>query len=148
MVGAIAGDIIGSVHEGLGTKSTEFELFPPGARFTDDTVLAIAVVDCLLTGMPYLDAFHEYVGAYPTARYGFRFYQWASARNREPYNSFGNGSAMRVPPIGYAFEALDDVLAEAARSAEVTHNHPDGIKGAQATAAAVFMARHGATNLT
>ena len=145
MLGAIAGDIIGSVHEGLGTKSTEFELFVPNTRFTDDTVLAVAVADCLLTGLGYVDAFHEYFSAYPSAGYGFRFYQWASARNREAYNSYGNGAAMRVPPVAYAFEVLDDVLAEAARSAEVTHNHPEGIKGAQATAAAVFMARHGAT---
>ncbi len=145
MLGAIAGDVIGSVHEYRGTKSTEFELFAPGVRFTDDTVLAVAVADCLLNGLPYVDTFHEYFDAYPNAGYGFRFFQWASAKTRQPYNSYGNGSAMRVPPVGYAFDALDDVLAEAARSAEVTHNHPEGIKGAQATAAAVFMARHGST---
>jgi ADP-ribosylglycohydrolase len=143
MLGAVVGDIIGSVHEHKGTKSTDFDLFVPDSRFTDDSVLAIAVADCLLHGQQYLDAFHEYFFAYPNAGYGLRFFHWASAGLRDPYNSYGNGSAMRVPAIGHAFDALDDVLAEAARSAEVTHNHPEGVKGAQATAAAVFMARQG-----
>src|SRR5215471_21632930 len=145
MLGAIAGDVIGSVHEYAGTKSADFSLFVAGSRFTDDTVLAVAVADCLLHGLNYVDAFHDYFLAYPNAGYGLRFFQWASAGRRDPYNSYGNGSAMRVPAVGYAFESLDEVLAEAARSAEVTHNHPEGVKGAQATAAAVFMARHGAT---
>ena len=145
MLGAIAGDVIGSVHEFRGTKSVDFELFTPGSRFTDDTVLAVAVADCLLNGKAYVDAFHEYFSAYPHKGYGLRFFQWASSGRREPYNSYGNGSAMRVPPVAYAFESLDEVLAEAARSAEVTHNHPEGIKGAQAIAAAVFMARRGGT---
>jgi ADP-ribosylglycohydrolase len=143
MLGAVVGDIIGSVHEYKGTKSTDFDLFVPDSRFTDDSVLAIAVADCLLHGRQYVDAFHEYFFAYPNAGYGLRFFHWASAGLRDPYNSYGNGSAMRVPAIGHAFDALHDVLAEAARSAEVTHNHPEGVKGAQATAAAVFMARQG-----
>jgi ADP-ribosylglycohydrolase len=145
MIGAIAGDIIGSVHEYAGTKSKDFDLFVPASRFTDDTVLAVAVADCLLNGSDYVDAFHGYFSAYPDAGYGLRFFQWASAGNRNPYNSYGNGSAMRVASVGYAFDALDEVLRQAARSAEVTHNHPEGIKGAQATAAAVFMARRGET---
>jgi ADP-ribosylglycohydrolase len=145
MLGAIAGDVIGSGHEYTGTKSADFSLFVPGSRFTDDTVLAVAVADCLLNGLNYVDAFHDYFLAYPNAGYGFRFFHWASAGRRDPYNSYGNGSAMRVPAVGYAFASLDEVLAEAARSAEVTHNHPEGVKGAQATAAAVFMARRGET---
>jgi ADP-ribosylglycohydrolase len=145
MLGAIAGDVIGSVHEYTGTKSADFNLFVPDSRFTDDTVLAVAVADCLLNGLNYVDAFHEYFLAYPNAGYGFRFLHWASGGRRDPYNSYGNGSAMRVPAVGYAFESLDEVLAEAARSAEVTHNHPEGVKGARATAAAVFMARRGET---
>ena len=145
MLGAIAGDIIGSVHEFKGTKSTAFGLFVQGSTFTDDTVLAVAVADCLLSGKGYVDAFHEYFVAYPNAGYGLRFFQWASAGRRDPYNSYGNGSAMRVPAVGHAFDSMDEVLAEATRSAEVTHNHPEGVKGAQATAAAVFMARHGET---
>lgn len=143
MLGAIAGDIIGSVHEHLGTKSMDFELFADGCRFTDDTVLAVAVADCLLNGRHYIDAFHEYFLAYPNAGYGHSFFHWASSGDRKPYNSWGNGSAMRVPAIGHACDRLEDVLTEAARSAEVTHNHPEGVKGAQATAVAVFLARHG-----
>jgi len=143
MLGAIAGDVIGSVHEHLGTKSLDFELFAPDCRFTDDTVLAVAVADCLLNGLDYVDAFHEYFLAYPNAGYGYNFFHWASSGDRSPYNSWGNGAAMRVPAIGHAFDRMEDVLAEAARSAEVTHNHPEGVKGAQATAAAVFLARRG-----
>jgi ADP-ribosylglycohydrolase len=143
MLGAIAGDVIGSVHEHMGTKSTDFDLFTAGCRFTDDTVLTVAVADCLMNGREYLDAFHDYFLAYPNAGYGYRFFHWASSGNRSPYNSWGNGSAMRVAPVGHAFDSLDDVLVHAARSAEVTHNHPEGVRGAQATAAAVFMARSG-----
>lgn len=143
MLGAIAGDVIGSIHEHLGTKSSDFELFTAGCRFTDDTVLAVAVADCLMNRLPYVDAFHEYFVAYPTAGYGVRFFHWASSGSRNPYNSWGNGSAMRVPAVGYVFDSLDDTLTEAARSAEVTHNHPEGVKGAQATATAIYMARHG-----
>jgi ADP-ribosylglycohydrolase len=143
MLGAIAGDVIGSVHEYLGTKSMDFDLFAPACRFTDDTVLAVAVADCLLNQRNYVDTFHEYVAAYPLAGYGYRFFHWANAGTRTPYNSWGNGSAMRVPAVGYLFGSLEQVLAEAARSAEVTHNHPEGVKGAQATAAAIFMARQG-----
>jgi ADP-ribosylglycohydrolase len=95
--------------------------------------------------LDYVDAFHEYFIAYPNAGYGLRFFHWASAGNRHPYNSYGNGSAMRVPAVGHAFDTMEEVLAQAARSAEVTHNHPEGIKGAQATAAAIFMARRGAS---
>jgi ADP-ribosylglycohydrolase len=106
-------------------------------------VLAVAVADCLLHGHDYVDTFHAYGRNYPDAGYGFRFWQWWRHGDRTPYNSFGNGSAMRVPAVGYAFETLEAVLAEARRSAEVTHNHPEGIKGAQATAGAIFLARHG-----
>jgi ADP-ribosylglycohydrolase len=122
MLGAIAGDVIGSVHEHAPTKSTDFELFADGCRFTDDTVLSVAVADCLLNRRDYVDTFHEYFLAYPNAGYGFRFFEWASAANRDPYNSWGNGSAMRVAAVGYAFSTLEDVLAQAARSAEVTHS--------------------------
>jgi ADP-ribosylglycohydrolase len=145
MLGAIAGDVIGSVHEYMCAKTMDFALFVPESRFTDDTVLAVAVADCLLHGRDYVDAFHEYFVAYPNAGYGFRFFEWASAGSRQPYNSYGNGSAMRVPAVGHAFDSLDDVLAHARRSAEVTHNHPEGINGAQATAVAIFMARQAET---
>src|SRR5262245_58644708 len=141
MNGAIAGDIIGSVHEYLGTKTHQFELFHPHCRFTDDTVLTVAVADCLLHDKHYVPTFHEYYREYPNAGYGLGFYEWASSRRTQPYNSYGNGSAMRVGPVGWAFNTMDEVLAEARRSAEVTHNHPEGIKGAQATAAAIFLSR-------
>ena len=143
MLGAIAGDVIGSVHEFAGTKSTDFDLFAEGSRFTDDSVLSVAVADCLLNHRDYVDTFHEYFLAYPNAGYGYKFFHWAQAAGRDPYGSWGNGSAMRVSAVAYAFRSLEDVMDNAARSAEVTHNHPEGIKGAQATAAAVFMARQG-----
>jgi ADP-ribosylglycohydrolase len=145
MLGAIAGDVIGSVHEGAGTKTKDFPLFTPGSRFTDDTVLTVAVADCLLRRREYVDAFHDYFDAYPTAGYGGTFFWWASSRRREPYQSWGNGSAMRVSPVAFAGATLDEVLEEAKRSAEVTHNHEQGIRGAQATAAAVFLARTGSS---
>ena len=139
----IAGDIIGSVHEHLGTKTTTFELFHPDCRFTDDTVLAVAVADCLLHGSDYVEKLHEYFHAYPNAGYGLRFFEWAYSGNKQPYNSWGNGSAMRVPAVGHAFDSVEDVLAEAKRSADVTHNHQEGVRGAQATAVAIWLARSG-----
>ncbi len=143
MIGAIIGDIIGSVHEFTAIKHTDFDLFVERTTFTDDTVLTVAVADCLLTGTSYVDKLNEYTLAYPGRGYGGGFTCWVEAGNREPYNSWGNGSAMRVSPVGFAFDDLETTLAEAKRSAEVTHNHPEGIKGAQATAAAIFLARDG-----
>jgi ADP-ribosylglycohydrolase len=145
MLGAIAGDIIGSVHEFARTKTTEFPLFAGGSCFTDDTVLTVAVADCLLTGSPYVEKFHEYTHAYPNRGYGLGFWHWVQSGNREPYNSWGNGSAMRVSPVAYAFHTLEEVLQGARATAEVTHNHAEGIRGAQATAAATFLARQGAS---
>jgi ADP-ribosylglycohydrolase len=145
MLGAIAGDIIGSVHEHLGTKTKHFPLFVEGCQFTDDTVLTVAVADRLLHGGDYIDLFHDYTFAYPDAGYGGSFLRWALLRHRKPYRSWGNGSAMRVSPIGFAAGSWDEVLAQARASAEVTHDHPEGIRGAQATAAAIFLARTGAS---
>jgi ADP-ribosylglycohydrolase len=145
MLGAIAGDFIGSVHEGSGTKTKDFPLFVADSRFTDDTVLTVAVAERLLRGGSYVDLYHEYFHAYPQAGYGGSFIRWAGYRHRDPYNSWGNGSAMRVSPIGFACDALDDLMAQARESAEVTHNHLEGVRGSQATAAAVFLARSGRT---
>lgn len=145
MLGAIAGDIIGSVHEFLGQKTKEFPLFVAESRFTDDTVLTVAVADCLLTGSAYVDKFHEYTRTYPDRGYGVGFWHWVESGSRQPYNSWGNGSAMRVSPVSLAFPTLEEVVKEAKASAEVTHNHPEGIRGAQATAAATFLARQGET---
>jgi ADP-ribosylglycohydrolase len=145
MLGAIAGDVIGSVHEGARTKTKDFPLFTPDSTFTDDTVLTVAVADCLLHGRDYVDALHDYFDAYPDAGYGGAFFWWASSRRREPYNSWGNGSAMRVSPVAYVGATLAEALEEAKRCAEVTHNHEQGLRGAQATAAAVFLARTGSS---
>lgn len=145
MLGAIAGDVIGSVHEGAGTKTKAFPLFVPRSTFTDDSVLTVAVAEWILTGQNLVDLLHTYTHAYPRRGYGLRFYQWVGGGLREPYNSFGNGAAMRVSPVGFAFETLDEVLEWSARSAAVTHNHPEGIRGAQATATAIYLARRGET---
>lgn len=140
----MAGDIIGSVYEGYEIKTTEFPLFHENSRFTDDTVLTAAVADSILTGAPYEQKLREYYRHYPRAGYGGFFRAWARSSTPTPYNSWGNGSAMRVSPVAFAFDTLDEVLHQAEASAEVTHNHPEGIKGAQAIAAAVFLARSGA----
>jgi ADP-ribosylglycohydrolase len=143
MIGAIAGDIIGSVYEFGRTKSKEFPLFGPDSHFTDDTVLTIAVANAILTDCDYRRAVLEFGRRYPNSGYGGHFREWLGSSDPKPYNSWGNGSAMRVSPVGFAFNSVDDVLREAARTAEFTHNHPEGIKGAQATALAVFLARTG-----
>lgn len=145
MLGAIAGDIIGSVYEHNRIKTTTFPLFSPGSRFTDDSVLTVAVADCILHQKSYAKKFEDYYYRYPRAGYGGNFQDWASSHHHQPYNSWGNGSAMRVSPVGWAFSDLEQTLAEAKKSAEVTHNHPEGIKGAQATAAAIFLARCGSS---
>jgi len=143
MFGAIAGDIIGSSYEWRPTKSLDFELFTPQSTPTDDTVLTIAVADCILHGKEYAVTFREYGRRYPHAGYGGMFLSWLSSDSLEPYNSFGNGSAMRVSPVGFAFSSLEMVLREAEKSAAVTHNHPEGIKGAKAIAASIFLAKSG-----
>lgn len=145
MLGAIAGDVIGSVHEFRRQKTREFPLFVEESRFTDDTVLSIAVADCLLTGSSYVDKFRAYAQNYPDRCYGIGFWHWVESGSRQPYNSWGNGAAMRVSPVAFAFQTLKEVLKEAKASAEVTHNHPEGVRGAQAAAAATFLARQGET---
>jgi ADP-ribosylglycohydrolase len=145
MIGAIAGDVIGSVHEHIPVTSLDFPLFDHHSSFTDDTVLTVATASAILAGTPYQSAYRDFGRQHPNAGYGGSFREWLLADDPRPYNSWGNGSAMRVAPVGLAFGTLDEVLAEAERSAVVTHNHPEGVKGAQATALAVFMARSGAS---
>jgi ADP-ribosylglycohydrolase len=145
MIGAIAGDIIGSIYERHNIHRTDFPLFGEGCRFTDDTVLTVATADAILGGGDYAAAYREYYRRYPERGYGPRFRKWAASDRQGPYGSLGNGSAMRVGPIGWAFETLEEVLDEARKSAEVTHDHPEGIKGAQAVAAALFLARTGSS---
>ena len=141
MIGAIAGDIIGSVYEAHPIKTKEFSLFHPQCRFTDDSVLTIAVAQAILTDHDYCRWVWEIGRRHPHAGYGGTFIRWLHSSDPQPYNSWGNGSAMRVSPVGWAFDRADIVMREAARSAEISHNHPEGSKGAQATALAVFLAR-------
>jgi ADP-ribosylglycohydrolase len=141
MIGAIAGDIIGSVYEHRPIKTKAFPLFDPRCRFTDDSVLTVAVADSILTGRPYLESMRDIGRRYPDAGYGSAFIHWLHSHDPWPYNSWGNGSAMRVSPVGFAFATEDDVLHQAQKTAEISHNHLEGIKGAQATALGVFLAR-------
>ena len=143
MIGAIAGDIIGSVYEVYPIKTTAFPLFSRHSQFTDDTVLTVAVAHSILKKVDYVTSLKTFGQKYPYAGYGATFFHWIFSPNSQPYNSWGNGSAMRVSPIGFACDSVEDVLTEAKKSAEVTHNHPEGIKGAQATALSIFLARTG-----
>jgi ADP-ribosylglycohydrolase len=145
MIGALLGDIIGSVFEGKNVKTTEINLYNFGSRITDDSVLTIAIADALLSHKDYQKHLLIWANNYPQAGYGARFKNWMHSEEPKPYNSWGNGSAMRVSPIAYAFDTLQEVLEEAKRSALPTHNHPEGIKGSQAIASAVFLARIGKT---
>ena len=142
IVGAIIGDIVGSRFEFCNCRSTRFDLFSSASRFTDDTVMTLAVADWLLNGGALESVMTDWGEEYPNAGYGGMFYSWLfGGREKAPYNSFGNGSGMRVSPCGYFARSLDEALDLAKQSAEVTHNHPEGIKGAQAIAAAIFLAR-------
>ena len=143
MIGAIAGDMIGSPYEGYPTKNKDFHAHV--SAFTDDTVLTVAVADAILGEGDYGESIKRFAQLYPNAGYGGSFRRWMWTWENEPYYSFGNGSAMRVSPVGFAFGTVDDVLLNAKRSAEVTHNHPEGIKGAQATALGIFLALSGET---
>jgi ADP-ribosylglycohydrolase len=143
VIGAISGDVIGSVHEGAPAQAKDFPLFVPDSGFTDDTVLTVAVASAIREGVDYGTSIRRWGRRYPYAGYGGWFRDWLFREDAAPYNSFGNGSAMRVAAIGWAFADLDVVLREATKSAEVTHNHPEGIKGAQAVAAAILLARAG-----
>ncbi|HOF16349.1 MAG TPA: ADP-ribosylglycohydrolase family protein [Bacteroidales bacterium] len=143
IIGAIAGDIIGSAYECDSPKSTSFKLLRPEATFTDDTVQTIAIADSLLNKKDFAKNLSEYGKNYPDRGYGKNFSEWIHTQSLLPYNSFGNGSAMRVSPVGFMYDNLEKVIKIAKQSAEVTHDHLEGIKGAQAIAAAVFLARIG-----
>lgn len=148
MLGAIVGDIVGSSYERHNVNSTDFDLFPKGSRFTDDTVMTLAVAQWLME-----DREHSHGGLikcmqrlgrrYPAAGYGERFRHWLLTENPQPYNSCGNGAGMRVSPVGLYADTLDEALWLAMISAEISHNHPEGIKGAQAIAACVYLCRTG-----
>lgn len=144
MIGAIAGDIIGSIFEHRPHKSVDFPLFNPYSRFTDDTVMMLAVARALMEKSSYGEEMKELGRKYPKAGYGGTFIGWLFEDEIKPYNSWGNGSAMRVCPIGLYFNSDEQVLREAKATAEISHNHPEGIKGAQSVALAIWMANEGA----
>lgn len=162
MLGAIVGDVIGSVFEKENTKTLDFDLFTRFSQFTDDTVLTIAIADAVLHRKQhqwrFIDTHHarklyasklKYYGrCFPNAGYGQMFKKWLKNDSVRGYGSYGNGSAMRVSPIGFAFDNIDEVRREAKLSAMVSHNHRKGIKGAQAIASAVYLARIGESKPT
>ena len=156
MYGAILGDMIGAPYEfDRGSKTKDFEMWDEKVRFTDDTVMTIAVADALL-GIPQdaaddiiktavVKKMQEWGSRYPHAGYGNRFYIWLGQKDPKPYGSWGNGSAMRVSAVGWLYDSLEETRRYARLTAEVTHNHSEGIKGAEATASAIYLARNGSS---
>ena len=147
MLGAIIGDIVGSRFEFNNTSDFDFELFTSACDYTDDSICTIAVADAILNDKSYQEATLEWCRKYPhpMGSYGGSFARWIRSAHPEPYGSFGNGSAMRVSAVGWLFDTEEEVLEQAGKSAEITHNHPEGIKGAQAVALAIYLARKGET---
>ena len=145
MIGSIIGDISGSTYEFEGNKDPAVDLFPPGFTFTDDTILLVATADAILNGGCYGEVYQRYGQRFPRPMggYGANFGEWIWQENPQPYGSWGNGAAMGVAPIGWAFDSLENTLDEARKSAIVSHDHPEGVKGAQATVAAIWLARNG-----
>ncbi|MCM0081506.1 ADP-ribosylglycohydrolase family protein [Geomonas sp. Red32] len=145
MLGALTGDIVGSIYEWNNIKTTDFPLFQDHCRFTDDSVLTVALAESILTGEGYGSVMKRYCRAYPDAGYGGNFLAWAKSADERPYHSWGNGAAMRITPAGWAFDSLEEVLQKAEEYSCVTHDHPEGIRGAQAVAGAVYLGRTGAS---
>lgn len=144
-IGAVIGDIAGSIYEFDNHRSKDFPFFGDGVEFTDDSIMTIATMEALMNGGShddFVDAYKRLGNKYPSS-YGLRFSDWLASDNPKPYDSWGNGSAMRVSPVAWFYGHLEEVERVAKISAEVTHNHAEGIKGAQSTAAAVFLARTG-----
>ena len=157
MYGAILGDIIGSPYEfDRGEKTKMFPLFSKESHFTDDTVMTIAVASALLCvprdydaiSPVVMDSMQQWGHEYPRAGYGGKFREWLKAKDPKPYGSFGNGSAMRVSPVGWLYDTAELTRLVARLTAKVTHNHPEGIKGAEAVASAIFLARTGESKQT
>jgi ADP-ribosylglycohydrolase len=145
MKGAITGDYAGSVYEFNNTHDYNFEMITPESSITDDSIMTIAVMDAILQGKPYGECLHYWGNKYPSPKgyYGASFSAWLRCADLKPYHSWGNGSAMRVSPVGWAFDTLKDTLREAQKSAKCTHSHPEGIKGAKAVASAIYLRRTG-----
>ncbi|BCX89429.1 ADP-ribosyl-[dinitrogen reductase] hydrolase [Methylomarinovum tepidoasis] len=149
MIGAIAGDIIGSVYEFDPAKTKDFQpLFHPRAHFTDDTVLTVAVADSLLHDRDPVAAFKDWGHRYPDCGWGGTFAYWLFSDRTEPYGSFGNGAAMRISPVGLVAGSLDRAHALSDRFTRITHDHPEGLKGAAATVTAILLCRKGKSTLT
>ena len=140
MLGAMIGDIVGSKYEFNNTFDYDFEMLGEGCDFTDDTICTVAVADAILNGRSYQESLLDWCRRYPSPKgaYGGRFAGWIRSLDPQPYNSFGNGSAMRVSPVAWLFDDLSQVLEEAEKTALPTHNHPEGIKGAKAVAHAIW----------
>ncbi|NJC27477.1 ADP-ribosylglycohydrolase family protein [Neolewinella antarctica] len=143
MKGAIIGDIIGSRLERNGAKDYDFELVTTDCHFTDDTVLTIAVADAILNQRDFAEVVQEYALRYPDAGYGGTFKKWMHGDIFGPYGSWGNGAAMRVSPVGWLFNDIETVRAKARETARITHDHAEGLKGAEAVASAIFLCRQG-----
>ena len=143
MLGAMIGDIAGSKYEFNNTFDYDFEMFGGGCDFTDDTICTVAIADAILNGRNYQESLLDWCRRYPSPKgaYGGRFAGWIRSLDPQPYNSFGNGSAMRVSPVAWLFDDLSQVLEEAEKTALPTHNHPEGIKGAKAVAHAIWYFR-------
>ena len=144
LLGAICGDIVGSTREWRRIKKLDFELLPPRSLFTDDTVMTCAVAEWLMNRDADLTSIMQHWGLkYINAGYGHMFIRWLTSADPKPYNSFGNGSAMRVSPVGWVADTIEETMELAKATTMVSHNHPEGVKGAQSVAAAIFLARTG-----
>ena len=150
MIGAIAGDMAGASFESFAASKNKKKpkvpvgsIFTEESKFTDDTVLSVATADAILNGKDYSECIYRYAKKYPDVGYGGRFKEAIASGQLRPYNSWGNGSAMRIGPVGWAFDSLEETLEEAKKNAECSHNHPEGIRGACAIAMAVYLARKG-----
>lgn len=144
MLGAIIGDIVGSRFEFHNTNEYGFELFNEQCSFTDDTICTVAIADAILNRISYKDSILYWCKKYPhpMGAYGASFSRWLASSDHKPYNSFGNGAAMRVSPVGWAFNTLREVERQAIETAVITHNHPEGIIGAMCIAQAIWMLHH------
>ena len=144
MLGAIIGDIVGSRFEFGPTPEKDFELFTDECSYTDDTICTVAIADAILNERSYKEALLDWCHRYPEPMggYGNMFYDWLHETNPQPKNSFGNGAAMRVSPVGWLFSDWEEVIAEAKKTAEISHNHEEGIKGAQCIAEVICWLRH------
>jgi len=153
MIGAIIGDIVGSKYEFHNHRSKDFEFFGEGCKFTDDSVMTIAVAKALMESKKdYTDLSEQAIKwvreiglKYPFCGYGFMFFNWLYRKDPQPYGSYGNGAAMRISPVGWVSKDIDQAKELSRKVTEITHNHPEGIKGAECVAIAIFLARQGKT---